>query len=129
MTENAISRTGMKNRLKLFGPGGELRVEAVCECAEITLAEAYSIFKVKPALAGEPLPPRLVARLRELAACLEFVAETFRGDKKKARFWWKTPNPAFGGLSPHELLLLRRYEKVFAFVLKARNELDRTKGY
>lgn len=125
MIDNPISRSGMKNRLKLFGPEGELRVDATCECADITLEQAHQIFKVKFAPKG--ISPRLVARLRELATCLEFVAETFGGNSKQTRFWWKTPNPEFGGLSPHELLLLRRYEKVFAFVLAARNQLETRK--
>lgn len=37
-------------------------------------------------------------------------------DKLKAALWFKTPNPAFGNISPNELIELGRIHKVKQFI-------------
>lgn len=37
----------------------------------------------------------------------ELVLVFFKGDPTKARAWMRTPNPAFGGIAPKDLIAIR----------------------
>ena len=55
-----------------------------------------------------------------MACALEFVAETFDGDRAKTLFWPNTGNPNFGGPDPKTLIISGRYHKVLKFILAAK---------
>lgn len=45
----------------------------------------------------------------------------FNGDKNKAFYWWITPNPALGDISPFQMVKAGRGEKLMKFI---RTRLD-----
>lgn len=49
------------------------------------------------------------------------IVEFFKGDEKKARRWWRTPNPLLGGVSPLSLAAIRP-ERVIRFIESARED-------
>ena len=117
---NPIIETQIKNHLGLFDEEGNVKIEETREFMEISRSQLAEIF----GLTSEQLRPERIGRrtkekLAELAGALEFVAESYRGDSKKAKFWLKTPNPHFGGATPRELILRGRYKKVMQFILSA----------
>lgn len=110
----------LKNYLGLFDDRGEPLVDKMTEFLAISkkqLADAFglSIDQIRPDRMSEVAKQRVM----ELAGVLEFVADIFRGDEKKALFWIKTPNPHFGGVAPRDMILRGRQRKVHAFVLAA----------
>ena len=50
--------------------------------------------------------------------CYELVSDFFEGNQCKADLWFKTPNPAFGGITP-EQLYKRTPRKLLNFVQEA----------
>ena len=117
---NSLQESSMKNYLGLFDEVGDPIVENMTKFLSISrkeLAEAFglSIDQIRP----DRMSDIAKERVRELAGILEFVADIFTGDKKKALFWIKTPNPHFGGVSPRELIIRGRQRKVLSFVLAA----------
>lgn len=109
-----------KNYLGLFTKTGDPIVEAMIDFLQISqkeLAEAFglTIDQIRPNRMSELAKQRV----RDLAGTLEFVAEIFSGNKEKALFWVKTPNPNFGGISPRDLIIRGRQKKVLDFVLAA----------
>jgi len=65
------------------------------------------------------LPKEVEERLFEIATICELVAEFFEGDATKTAQWFKMPNPAFGSVSPRDLIRLGRFRKVMTFVQNA----------
>lgn len=123
MLQNEISQSAMKNHLKLFSKTGAVNIKRTLELTGVSFEQALQIYGKKAfRKKGEPTP-LFQAYIRQLATTLEFVAETFEGDLEKTRFWWLTPNPSFGGLSPFDLYSKRRVRLVFDFVLKIRSRL------
>ena len=121
MIDNSISQSLSKNFLGLFTEEGEVDIDATSELLEISRAELAKAFGISP---DKIRPNRVGAktkeRINELAGALEFVAETFDGDKKKTLFWLNTSNPNFGGTSPKNLIVRGRYHKVLKFILAAK---------
>lgn len=58
-------------------------------------------------------------KISEELICL--VSDFFKGDKKKTRLWFKLPNPSLGNISPHEMILSGRSDRLLKFV---RNQLS-----
>ena len=121
---NAISDSLLTNFLGLFSSEGEADVEATRKFLKISKAELAKVFGLSP---DQIRPDRMgevtKSRVNDLASALEFVAETFDGDKEKTLFWLNTSNPNFGGTSPKKLIVEGRYHKVVKFILAAK------KGY
>lgn len=65
------------------------------------------------------LPKEVEERLFEIATICELVAEFFEGDAIKTAQWFKMPNPAFGSISPRDLIRFGRFRKVMTFVQNA----------
>lgn len=114
----------MKNHLGLFAPDGSVNVDCTCEIAGVDVARAFVLFGVKQAVRAEAYPASFLAKVRDLATALEFVAETL-GKPQAVSFWWKSPNPEFGGLSPFDLFTRKRYKPVFSFILGERQKYYR----
>lgn len=119
---NRISASAMQNHLRLFAPDGSVDVDRTCELAGIDVDRAFVVFGVKRPARAETYPATFVARVRDLAAALEFVAETLGGSRRAVTFWWKSPNPEFGGLAPFDLFTRKRYKPVFQFILEERRK-------
>mgnify|MGYP001571004288 CR=1 FL=1 len=111
---------GIKNYLGIFDENGDPNVEKMTKFLAVSRKELAEAFGLSP---EQVRPDRMSEiakdRLRELAGILEFVAEIFNGEAKKALFWVKTPNPHFGGVSPREMIIRGRQRKVQSFVLAA----------
>lgn len=121
MSRNAISESLMKNYLGLFDEEGEVSVEKTSDFLNVSkkeLAEAFNL--TADQLREERMASKTKDRVKELAAALEFVAETFEGNISKTKFWLNTPNPIFGGSSPKVLIIRGRYNKVLKFILAAK---------
>lgn len=121
MIENAISGSLLTNFLGLFTDKGEVDVEAIRGFLNISKKELATAFGLSPdQIRINRIGELTKRRIHELASALEFVAETFDGDKKKTQFWLNTANPSFGGSSPKELIIRGRYLKVQRFILAAK---------
>ncbi len=115
---NPLQEFSIKNHLGLFNEVGDPILNKVTDFLSVSrkeLAEAFglSVDQIRP----DRMSDVAKQRVRELAGILEFVAEIFSGDKNKALFWIKTPNPHFGGVSPREMIIRGRQRKVQSFVL------------
>lgn len=121
MIDNAISRSAIGNVLGFFTPTGDLKIDEVSEFLEISRAELASAFGLH---ADKLRPDRVTTltkeRLKELAAALEYVAETFDGDMVKSKQWINSPNLNFGGSSPKSVILKGRANKVIKFITSAK---------
>lgn len=67
----------------------------------------------------ERIPSELAQRLQEIGIICELVAEYFKGDLKKTALWFKINNPALGNISPRDMILYGRYQKLIKFVQNA----------
>ena len=61
---------------------------------------------------------------RIMPALMDF----FGPDEEKIKLWLDTPNPQFGGISPMEMMLRGRGEKLLTFVLDAKEEWTATRN-
>ncbi len=122
MTDDLIPRSGVKNHLGLFTPEGDVKIEKTLAVAGLTLEQAHDIFRVRTSRKKGEVPEKLKARLKELAGFLDFVSETLGGNAQRTRFWFHTPNANFGGLSPIDLMKVRRYQVVYRFILEAKKQ-------
>ena len=112
----------MRNHLGLFASDGSVNVDRTCALAGVDVQRAFVLFGVKQAARAEAYPASFVAKVRDLATALEFVAETLGGKSQAVSFWWRSPNPEFGGLSPFDLFTRKRYKTVFSFILGERQK-------
>ncbi len=121
MLENAISNSIMKNFLGLFTETGEVKIEETREFLKLSKIELANAFGLSPDQIREGrMAAKTKERVTELATALEFVAETFDGDKAKTLFWLNTPNPNFGGSTPKNLILRGRFHKLLKFILASK---------
>ena len=121
MIDNAISNSLLTNFLDLFTDKGEVNVEATRNFLEISKAELARVFDLSPdQIRSDRMGETTKERIKDLASALEFVAETFEGDKDKTLFWLKTANPNFGGSSPKNLIIRGRYHKVLKFIFSVK---------
>lgn len=89
---------------------------------EISRTELAELFDLTPdQLRPDRIGAKTKEKITEIAGALEFVADSFNGDIKKAKFWFKTPNLNFGGASPRELFIRGRQKKVIQFILASRS--------
>jgi uncharacterized protein (DUF2384 family) len=120
----AIESSLLLNQLGFFNETGDVKVEAVQEFLDVSRKEMAQIFGVSAdALREDRISQKTKERLIELAGAIEFVADAFKGDLNKTKFWLKTPNPNFGGSTPRQLIVHGRYPYVLKFILASR------KGY
>ena len=119
--ENIISNSLLKNYLNFFDHSGEVKLEDIRSFLGVPKAELAKAFGMSAdQLRDDRLSSKTEERLKELAAALEFVADTFEGDINKTRFWLNTPNPNFGGATPKNLIVRGRYNKLLKFILAAK---------
>ena len=121
MIENQISNSAFKNCLGLFDQEGNIDVDKTADIMDISrnqLAEVFGLTseQIRP----DRLSEKAAERVKELAAALDFVAETFNSDVQKTKYWIKTPNLNFGGSTPRDLILRGRYKRVLSFILAAK---------
>lgn len=121
MENNAISSSLLNNFLGLFTDKGEVKIEETRNFLNISKVELAKIFGLTPdQIREDRMATKTKERVAELAAALEFVAETFDGDKAKTTFWLNTPNPNFGGSTPKNLIVRGRYPKLLKFIIAAK---------
>lgn len=121
MLDNAISKSTLGNVLGFFTETGDLKIDEVGEFLSISRSELASAF----GLSADKLRPERMSsltkeRIKELAAALEYVAETFDNDINKAKHWINSPNLNFGGSSPKNVILKGRANKVIKFIVSAK---------
>ena len=122
MINNKISESLLHNFLGLFTDTGEVKVEETRKFLSFSKVELATAFGLSPdQIREERMAATTKKRVAELASALEFVAETFDGDKKKTSFWLNTPNPNFGGSTPKSLIIRGRYHKLLKFILAAKH--------
>ncbi len=119
---NAISSSLVHNPLKLIQDNGEVDVETTRNFLELSRQELASAFgfsadQIRP----ERMSEKVKERLSQLATAIELVAEALDSDPQKTRYWLKTPNPNFGGISPRSLILRGRANKLMQFIFSAKN--------
>lgn len=121
MLDNAISRSALGNVLGFFTPTGDLKIDQVGEFLDISRAELAGAFGMNAdKLRPERMSTLTQERIKQLAAALEYVAETFDGDVTKSKQWINSPNLNFGGSSPKSVILKGRANKVIKFILAAK---------
>ena len=121
MELNPLEQSVTTNYLGLFNKQGDVLVDETSEFMEISRAELAEIFGLtSDQLRPDRMSSRAKEKLSQLAGALEFVAQIFKGNRDKTKFWIKTPNLNFGGASPKELILRGRYKKVLQFILSSR---------
>ncbi len=119
---NQITESLSKNYLNLFDENGDVKIEETQNFMEISRSELAELFSMtSDQLRPDRIGPKTKEKISELAGALEFVAESFNGDTKKAKAWFKMPNLNFGGASPRELILRGKKNKVLQFVLTSRS--------
>ena len=120
MLTNPISASLLNNYLGLRDSEGNVLVDKTVDFMETSKSElAEGLGLRADHIRADRLSPKAIEVLNQLAATLEFVAETFEGDLKKTKYWIKTPNLNFGGVSPRQLILRGKGQKVFQFVINA----------
>ena len=72
----------------------------------------------------ERIPEALVARAREWAIAINLVGDFFQ-DEGKTMFWFQTPNPLLGNISPKEMIRRGRFRKLLEFIQTALDENKR----
>lgn len=121
MATNQITESLPKNYLNLFDENGDVKIEETQDFMEISRTELAELFSLTPdQLRPDRIGPKTKEKIAELAGALEFVADSFNGDTKKAKAWFKMPNLNFGGASPRELILRGKKNKVLQFILASR---------
>ena len=121
MIDNAISQSLLQNFLGLITSEGDVDIDATSKFLDISRAELAKAFGLSPdCIRPDRIGARTKERIKELACALEFVAETFDGNKEKTLFWLNTGNPNFGGTSPKTLIVHGRYHKVLKFIFAAK---------
>ncbi len=121
MIDNQISKSVFKNHLGLIDKEGNIDVDKTASVMEISRSQLAEVFGLtSEQIRPDRLSPKVVERVKELAAALDFVAETFSGDVVKTKYWIKTPNFNFGGSTPRDLILRGRYKRVLSFILSAK---------
>lgn len=121
MINNSISGSLIKNFLGLFTETGEVKIDSTREFLKISKVELANAFGLTPdQIREDRVATKTKERITELATALEYVAETFDGDKNKTLFWLNTPNPNFGGSTPKNLILRGRYHKLLKFIMAAK---------
>ena len=121
MIDNAISGSLLQNFLGLFTEKGEVDVDATSKFLDISRAELAKAFGLSAdCIRPDRIGAKTKERIKELACALEFVAETFDGDREKTLFWFNTGNPNFGGADPKTLIIRGRYHKVLKFIFAAK---------
>jgi hypothetical protein len=122
MATNQITESLPKNFLNLFDEEGNVKIQETQDFLEITRLELAELFGLtSDQLRPDRMGPKTKEKIAELAGALEFVAESFDGDTKKAKTWFKMPNLNFGGASPRELILRGKKNKVLQFILSSRS--------
>ena len=110
------------NRLGLVNEVGEVKIDAVQELLGVSKKELAQFFEMSSDVLGEDqVSPKNKEKLVELTGAIELVAEAFKGDLDKVKFWFKTPNPNFGNSSPQQLIVNGRSQYVVKFILASRN--------
>jgi hypothetical protein len=110
------------NRLGLVNEVGEVKIDAVQELLGVSKKELAQFFEMSSEeLADDKVTAKNKGKLVELAGAIEYVAEAFKGDMDKIKFWFKTPNPNFGNSSPQQLIVNGRSQYVVKFILASRN--------
>ena len=49
----------------------------------------------------------------------DLVYDYFKGDKTKTAVWFEVPNPAFGGISGKQMIIMGRIDKLLTFIENA----------
>lgn len=65
------------------------------------------------------IPDAVRERFEEIAVTCNLVAEVFDGDAAKTALWFRTKNPMLGGISPRDMIRLRRFERLRRFIVGA----------
>ena len=109
------------NIFGLFSDTGKVDVEKTREFLDLSRSELAKAFGLTAdQIRADRMSIKTEQRVTELAAAIEFVGETFEGDKEKTVFWLNTPNPNFGGSSPKQLIVAGRYNKLLKFIIAAK---------
>lgn len=69
----------------------------------------------------ERIPETLLDRAREWALAINLVGNFFH-DEPKTMFWFQTPNPLLGNISPKEMIRRGRFKKLLEFIQTALDE-------
>lgn len=121
MLDNQISKSVFKNHLGLLDGKGNIDVDKTAALMDISRSQLAEVFGLtSEQIRPDRLSEKAAERVKELAAALDFVAETFGGDEEKTKYWIKTPNFNFGGSTPRDLILRGRYKRVLSFILAAK---------
>jgi uncharacterized protein (DUF2384 family) len=67
----------------------------------------------------QKMSQQLKERLNDLATLLNLVAGYFNGDQEKTLHWFATPNPMLGYISPRDMIVVGRFNKLLKFVYNA----------
>ncbi len=62
---------------------------------------------LKSVFKGKKSPPKVVVDLKVQGRCVELVEEYFKGDKEKTLYWFSTPNPLLGNVTPGWMLAVK----------------------
>jgi len=68
------------------------------------------------------MPKILSEKLTEIGIIIQLVANNFEGNIEKTSMWFRLPNPAFGGISPRDMIRFGRYRKLLNFVMASLDE-------
>jgi len=100
----------------------ELNYSKVRDFLELDRNDLSKIAKITKSSVryDDRIPPVLKNRLLEIANICNLVSEYFEGNPDKTTLWFKTNNPALGGMSPKDMLRFGRYHKLLNFILQAK---------
>jgi hypothetical protein len=69
----------------------------------------------------ERIPEALLERAKEWATAINLVGNFFQ-DERKTMFWFQTPNPLLGNITPKEMIRRGRFRKLLEFIQTALDE-------
>lgn len=118
-----------KDYFNLYSPHGKVDInkidfDKVIKTLQLKQQDVSKATGVNPASVryDARIPKPLQERLTEWAVLLNFVAQYFQGDAKKAIFWFNISNPMLGNVKPRDMIRFGRSKKLLNFVLNALQE-------
>ena len=119
MAANAIFETvPEKDSFRLY-KNGIPQVSVIKDIMGLTKAQIAESVEIQVTLlrSDAKMSKKVRDRMTEYAHIIDLVGNHFNQDLDKTIRWFKLPNPALGGISPKEMILLGRYKKLMQFIM------------
>lgn len=115
-----FSTVAPEDYFNIFNPNGEPDAKEITRLLDykkkdISVATDIPVSQIR---FDNQIPKEFVNRAREWGTALNLVCSHFQ-DTKKTVLWFQTPNPMLGNISPRQMIIVGRFNKLLKFVQTA----------